>query len=1176
MGSLFKKILKVVVVFILSSFIIIVAVGRGYVPQASNTNYTFQFVSNESGANGHGKAGKLSYPHGVYKEINDDTKFNVASSGLDAIVGNGAGQMPLYYMGEVPYKETHKEDGNARVPFHNYPYNRVVVDTDSASLYDHIYWGNLDIAANKTEINMADLEKVDTTKSVRLHALENTARVTGFAALTVLLSIIVVSIISVPAVLATLFIILIVNIKSINVIDIFKALHLDFIVDIVGKVFIYTKDSSGNMTMSPFSIFCIISFMIAVASFIYRYLKGAKKTKDIFKDILLLGLVGIIVTQIGMSTKNALTVGEGAAKLTDAVIQIAATSGNNVDECFITSTTGTESYKNLDLLATEISFINKIMIDVNLCTQFNVANVSKLDMAYLGDTDYSIAEQHLLKYKDRPVSIIEDLKDVGYNIGYYFYFANSANETLHSNRAKLSKVANTQQEKLTQLVTYMQALLQKAIENDDVAKQEEILSLIRGLALPNYSIMIYMYLFLIVLFVLLALTLFTYAFNALKSKLTLLLAVVAMPVAGMLIFSAKQNLVKTGKGLLGLFVSSFINVAVYSLIFDTILLVVVKLITTNLLGMVILTVFIFIIWRLNPYIAEQVQKFLASTERAYSPASVTLKNNTKAYLRRKITSTRSKIAEKDGKVVGYDENGKEIREKSKGKLLNMALDVAESALTDSANSKKSGFHIFRKNRQAQADEQANTYGKIRDAANRIRFNRYNTAQNEFVKLTSQMQSEIIENRDSVIDSTTGQFNINNMTDFELDLYNKYMNLYEHNKLYNLDLNKNHEYLSLLAKFNDNPNAMSDADKNKLKKYRDTVNENETKTAQAKQLLTNAIDGRISGTAHSKYDDKIKASLLEMQDANNNIIAEGGASVVQTRNGKIKENSTLSKDAFENKMIIAQNLANLAAGKNLINSLDQDDKEKAEQEYKKYMADNNLEKIGSGRDKEFEAVNEALAKINKEVTDKNVEKLAEERAALRRSKHEPDAPIEQPMVQIDTNTEAQIEHRNVDTTNNSEKIDVATQQDSSNNTNIDTSQTTQQSSSTNTTSTTNNATATNTTSTTNTTTTTQSQQTQQDVQSSNSTNTSTNSKQTDESTKDTSKNSSATKAQYQFTKDLKNSETVIEGIKEEVKVDVSADDIADNLITASEELVIKNTLDALDKLDMLEQDDIFKQ
>ena len=121
-----------------------------------------------------------------------------------------------------------------------------------------------------------------------------------------------------------------------------------------------------------------------------------------------------------------------------------------------------------------------------------------------------------------------------------------------------------------------------------------------SLARPSIGFGIVKMLLLMATFGLMAYCLAKYAFKVAIAKMSILLGVLAMPIAGILILTTNKKAVSIGKGLLGIFLVATIKVTILSLFFDLIIFVVSLMVTGNIIFLVIAIVFLAIMMKFNP------------------------------------------------------------------------------------------------------------------------------------------------------------------------------------------------------------------------------------------------------------------------------------------------------------------------------------------------------------------------------------------------------------------------------------------------------------------------------------------------------------------------------------------------------------------------------------------------
>lgn len=658
---------------------------------------SFKLVSAESGFTEHSarwddlEESMSCKEKDTYPYNSDTAKIN--SVGMDVLYGTNRGL--ISYLGETPYEQTRDDDGDPVDDYkgvyaldgtsmrdgNNGTFN--VPGTDEHGIPATAYWGVntdsdevKDLVQDDGTIARADLQRVNTSDkivSLRLYALSHSD--------TKWFSKILYWLIQLLARLALLIITLIVSMKNIDVKDIFSMLKLDKLGTAITSAFIWNDGK-----LSPILGFAIIMCIFAIAMYVYRYATGKDKANGI-NDLLIHILAGLLVIGICLTGRfNDLgsSIANFASKVMN-VVAMAATEQTGTGDAFITDVDDTEN-ENKIIQLQEISLVNKGFIDLQICTQFNVEEIEDLDFSNLGLSSHTnYLRQDTTIHKDDFSSAFGITStDFDDNLGYYYWFANSAaTEKTSKNKEFPSSSTSASEAKMDSLIT----ALQLAYNDGDSEHQETIRQIILGLANPSTWTGCVIMLLYIVLLIALAFCLWKYAFNVVKAKLTLFIAMLGMVAAGPMLLSTNKKLVNTAKGILGAILTSIMAMTIYSAIFDLIIYTVSALISTKLLNLLALMCLVILLALLNPIIVEKVEHWMEGIERQVAPQVSSIKSNAKQLYYKKLNDA-SRAYDNSKKVVGFDENGEPIEVKREGNALSKALKIASNQ-GQSASSRES-------------------------------------------------------------------------------------------------------------------------------------------------------------------------------------------------------------------------------------------------------------------------------------------------------------------------------------------------------------------------------------------------------------------------------------------------------------------------------------------------------
>ena len=581
----------------------------------------------------------------------------ISSVGMDVLYGTTHG-LVMYY-GEVPYKETWSKDKRVS-GWEGYAYQK---DT---TLSDTDYWGKTGIS--KDEVSVEDLENVNSTDkivSLRLYALSKSpvAFQFWFRNIGYIIQ-------SFFANLGTKIVSLLVAAKNIDMSDIVNALGLAELSKVVNKAFIWNSDGTGGGHLSIFTVFCLLMFIVSIVGYGISYARGTKKTKDI-KDILLPAFAGIII--IGMCLTGRIeTLGSSLSNAVSKVVYSIAgiATDSNGGAIFITSVDDPK-YENKVVQIQEMSLINKCLIDMQICTQFDVDDINELKIDNFGTTGTNAVSdlpgQNSLNFSDQYDN----------NIGYYFWFADSsAKNKTDKNKTYPDTNPSVAEGRMEGLFTWMQ----KVYNNGDASTQEKVRNMFLSFANPHaYKGAFRMFLFFIIMIVL-ALCLWRYAKDILIAKLKMILALLGMAIAGPLMITGKDKLVQTGKDLLGVIIISFIEITIHSIMFDAIIFAVAIIIKPDIMRLIITIFLLLLLWHFNKALNEQIKKATANIERSVI-SSNGIVANAKRSASRALTENPHRWLEE--RARRYDEkmnaDGKSNAGNLRSRMLHLAANTTASA-----------------------------------------------------------------------------------------------------------------------------------------------------------------------------------------------------------------------------------------------------------------------------------------------------------------------------------------------------------------------------------------------------------------------------------------------------------------------------------------------------------------
>lgn len=504
--------------------------------------------------------------------------------------------------------------------------------------------------------------------------------------------------------LASMFITLIIYAKNISMDFILEALKLDDLSDLVTKTFIY-NDKIG---LTPFTAFCLIMLIFALIGYAIRWVKGAEKTRGLWSIVgtALLGLLIVAIALTGHIGELGSTVANGATKVMAAVSS--SLSNSNEGEAFVVDV-DIEHHDNEILQLQELALIYKPYIDTQICTQFGITNIDDIKFENLGDTDCKNAVNYLAGI---PNNANADYMKSNFNgnLGYYFWFADSnVAEKTNKNSTYPTLKAGSAEDKLNSMITYLQVQHHSSESN-----KTKIRTIIDNFADNDSMRGALCMILLTAILILLAIVLLKYALNVLISKIGLFVALLGLAIAGPLIVSNKDKLVKTGKSIIGMLLVCFIEITVWSIFFDMIIYTVATLLTSKIGDMLVTVAFLLLFLKFNPVIAEKVKKMLDDSTRAMCPTYHQSRNAFKQYLKRSVN--KAKQANDDRKVyAGTDANGNPIYKTAKGGIISKTLAFAANSM-ESPQSRKSARRIRKEENVKAHSESTEAIGKMRKAA----------------------------------------------------------------------------------------------------------------------------------------------------------------------------------------------------------------------------------------------------------------------------------------------------------------------------------------------------------------------------------------------------------------------------------------------------------------------------
>ena len=649
------------------------------------------------------------YNNKIEASLDDTYPFNSTTATITSLsmdVMYGTTRNLVFYHGELPYDCIYDEDDDYVEDWEGYYADPGTSATGNNPSYGASttptadeFWGTgLD---DSSFSNPATAEQINGSNivSLRLLALADTQK--GFW---MILGTALYLVVRFFAWFAVLIISLIVKAKNLSMDLIMDMLNLDDLNDVLTKNFIYNGDT---FSLSPFTAFCIIALMLSLVAFTIRWVKGSDKTKGIW-EIIGTALLGLLI--IGMClTGRISSLGQSVSTMANNVLYTVANSLNGGGgKAFNIEIKDPGNETEITQMC-EMSLVNKAFIDLQLCSQFNVSKVDQLNFSKFGDPNGTVAKQYLSGVTNANMS-----NDFNNNLGYYFWFANSsAKEKTSLNKTYPETDTLSVTNKLSSMMTYLQKQYNANSSNPEISSL--IIKITRSLANPTGGPRFICLLVFAVALILMAIVLLKYALNVVIAKLELFIALLGMILAGPLMLTSNKKLVQAGKSILGMLVVSFLEITIYSVIFDVIIYAVSSMFKPEVIPLLAIIGLLLLLLKFNPIIADYIKRIMEQTERKISPELVNSKRALKNYARNKSNEAMQRY-DNSRKVVGYDADRKAITEARKGDALSRLMHRGSNALLTDGQQHEGSHKINRELKDARKGNKADTAAKIREAA----------------------------------------------------------------------------------------------------------------------------------------------------------------------------------------------------------------------------------------------------------------------------------------------------------------------------------------------------------------------------------------------------------------------------------------------------------------------------
>ena len=659
---------------------------------------------------------------------NSDTA-QITSVSMDILYGTSRDLVTFF--GEVPYVETYDGDKRASGWSGYYAIEGTSIQTgnknppfNSISAAD--YWGidewtgvkvgDVDLGAlpGKTAVTINEMDAVNSqgVRSLRLYALANSESNGGWffgMDYSIGRGYIFYSFQQMMCKLGNTIIKLLITVKNISVDTFLDVLHLGDLSNFVTHNFIGFKVAGGTFWLSPFTGFCIIMGMFAIAS--YGISQATGKSKKVSMPTLLarigLGVILIMVCVLGKVTD----LGSTAANLVSGFLYTIDGSLSASNNSAFTIMIDDPENQNRIIQMQEMSIVNRTFMNVQIATQFGVDDITDLDVNNLGDTDFKIAHEVLYGLGSSKFE-----EDFGGNLGYYFWFADSGASYKTVHNAQYPQLSTAAPEaKMSSMISYMQRLHTIARAKTDTKTMNKLEKMTIAFADPSpWAGGIKLFLLSIIL-ILLALCLWKYGLLVLRSKLEMFFALMGLAVAGPLIVTNKDKLVKTGTNILGMILVSFVNITVYSIFFDLVLYFTAAVLSGGSFLSMILTILLLILLLIfNPALQAKLNQILESTGRKYAPGYMRARQTAITAARKRSDKIEKWYGNREH-TVGYDKNGKAIKKKNEGNFLHRAMRQTNNAMFATQGEKESVWKIHKKGKDAYHDNAARAEKSLSEA-----------------------------------------------------------------------------------------------------------------------------------------------------------------------------------------------------------------------------------------------------------------------------------------------------------------------------------------------------------------------------------------------------------------------------------------------------------------------------
>lgn len=427
---------------------------------------------------------------------------------------------------------------------------------------------------------------------------------------------------------------LIFQIRGLNIKDIFNSFGSGF-GDMMNGIFLFGS-ISGNFYLSPYLLLCIIAGLISLVKISIDAVTGRGAGRKLWET---LGLIIIAMIVIGMSLTGRS--GNLAGSISNIVgemeAQIIQTYKNDFG-LFVTKGTGSS---DKDIILTQNAMLSKAAIDQKILRQFGGYNVNELDLEPEDWGGIQIPE----KYKNKIWVTVKNgggsnyIKDLRYsnNLGYYLWASRSSVNTktpyYTGNNGIIVVSANSTPYEVVDFLDYIYKEAKAKGLKDTEMKAERI---IKSLNMVDKSVGILIAFLLAVEFIILFITSLRISVNILIAKVGSIMSMFMFPVAGPLFLIRNDKAQKFAKETLGLFVTSFARMTIFSIILDTIISMVIVVNSTGIPG-IMTGIGLVILFNkfVIPRLADMVDNILSAYEPRYVREAV---NKVKQFGKEKLAN----------------------------------------------------------------------------------------------------------------------------------------------------------------------------------------------------------------------------------------------------------------------------------------------------------------------------------------------------------------------------------------------------------------------------------------------------------------------------------------------------------------------------------------------------------